>query len=345
MSRSMTDTPAESPPAAETGASRRAAVIPVWQVMAALIRREFWEHRALWMVPVATGALLVILAFVARFPIGAADNHMPFGPFNWNGPGRSVSDVHQIGIALAAMLQWVIAVVLFLAVAVTLFFYLLSSLYDERKDRSILFWKSLPISDTATVLSKLVVAVLIAPLAAYAIAIPTYLLNIGVWDIRQALGWTGGFAFGWDTVVWLKVEALTLMIVVLSALWYAPVAGYLLLVSAWSRRNAFLWAVLPPLILGIVERVGLGTGYVRNVVLGRLFGIWADLGSNTAASAAFNRSIVNTDHGRRLVSFPDVFDVVNLRGLFSDPALWVGILIAAALVYAAIRVRRYRDDT
>jgi ABC-2 type transport system permease protein len=335
---------AAATPLAETGASRP-AVIPLWQVMVALIRREFWEHRALWMVPVATGALLVILSFVARFPIGATDNHMPYGPFNWYGPGRPVSDAHQIGIALGAMMQWFIAVVLFLAVSVTLFFYLLSSLYDERKDRSILFWKSLPISDTATVLSKLVVAVLIAPLAAYAIAIPTYLLNIGVWDIRQAMGWTGGFAFAWDTLVWLKVEALTLTIIVLSGLWYAPVAGYLLLVSAWARRNAFLWAVLPPLILGIVERIGLGTEYVRNVVLGRLFGIWVDLGSNTAANAAFNRSIVSTDHGRRLVSFPDVFDVVNLRGLFSDVALWVGILVAGALIYAAIRVRRYRDDT
>ncbi len=343
----MTDAAAESPMSADTAVASRPATVPTWQVMVALIRREFWEHRALWMVPLVTGALLVFIAMVARFPIGFGTNgnRMPYGPFNWYGPGRPVSDLHELGILLSSMAQWFIGVVLFIAVAVTIFFYLLSSLYDERKDRSILFWKSLPVSDTATVLAKFLVAVLIVPLVAFAIAIPTHLLNIAVWDIRQALGWTGGFSFAWDTLVWLKVEALILTIVALSALWYAPVAGYLLLVSSWSRRNAFLWAVLPPLILGIVERIGLGTEYVRNVVLGRLFGIWVDLGSNVAATAAFNHSIVNTDHGRRLVSIPDVFDLVNLRGLFSDVALWVGLLVAAALVYAAIRMRRYRDDT
>jgi len=122
-------------------------------------------------------------------------------------------------------------------------------------------------------------------------------------------------------------------------LWYAPIATYLLVVSAWSRRNAFLWAVLPPVILSVIERVAFGTRYITDFLLYRLGGIWFDLVSSfhingTGSSPFWKQS-----------TFPSVFDLISFRDLFMNVDLWLGLIVAAAFVYGAIRMRHYRDDT
>jgi ABC-2 type transport system permease protein len=226
-----------------------------------------------------------------------------------------------------------------MSTAVMLWFYLLSSLYDERKDRSILFWKSLPLSDTATVLSKLLVAAVVVPLGVYLVWILTHLLCVAVLRARLALGLAAA-PFTWDTIAWLKVNALMLTTVVMSSLWYAPIAAYLLLVSAWARRNPFLWAVLPPLMLWVAERLAFQTNY-----LGHLFGyrlaLWRSFGPD---DGTFNGAMLQTPFGK-LPSIPTAFDLLDYRRLFANVDLWLGVAVAVVLVYVAIRLRRYRDDT
>jgi ABC-2 type transport system permease protein len=336
----MSDTTADTPPMAAGTAVSRDASIPAARVLIALIRREFWEHRALWMVPTLTAGLMLLSAVLTRFRSGAA-NRMPFPAIGPQDMPRA--DLHQIGIMMTSAWQIGVAAPIFLAAAVTLFFYLLSSLYDERKDRSILFWKSLPISDAATVLSKVLVALLIVPLGVFALAMVTHLIYIGIWDIRHAMGLVGP-VFVLDVAAWLKVVALMLTVLLLAALWYAPIAGYLLLISAWARRNPFLWALLPPLILAVVERVAFGTRQVTDLLLYRLGGVWFDLASNFQGRAAFNAARLDTLDGKQL-SLPSVFDMFDLRALFGNVDLWIGVIIAAGFVYAGIRLRRYRDDT
>jgi len=126
----------------------------------------------------------------------------------------------------------------------------------------------------------------------------------------------------------------------LAVLWYAPVAAYLLMVSAWSRRNAFLWAILPPVILTVVERVALGTRYINDFLLYRAGGIWLDLWNNFRANMP-----VPPGTPWKQNTFPSVFDLISFRDLFTNIDLWLGLIAAAAFVYIAIRMRRYRDDT
>ena len=334
MSDAAADTSLPSPEAATAPAT---TVAPS-RIMGSLIRREFWEHRALWMVPLICGAMMVLTAMLIR------PNTNPMFPFPFNGTRGPTVDPHILGVLVASTRQLGVQAALFLPAVVTLFFYLLSSLYDERKDRSILFWKSLPVSDTATVLSKVLVALVVVPLGVFAVAMVTDLLYGAVWNLRCTLGFATGPKFLWDMGAWAKIEALIVSILGVAALWYAPIAGYLLLVSAWARRNAFLWAVMPPWILAVVERIAFGTDYVRSLLLGRLGGVWYHIGTNMAASAKA-AGLSSQDPHWKLTVLPSLFGMVDFPALLADVDLWIGLIFAAAFVYAAIRLRRYRDDT
>ena len=229
---------------------------------------------------------------------------------------------------------------LYLAAVVTVFFYLLSSLYDERKDRSILFWKSLPVSDAATVLSKLLVALVVVPLGVFVAALVTNMLQRWVWDIRYALGLEAARSSSGIRSPGLKVEAFMLLVLVLAVLWYAPIAAYLMVISAWARRNVFLWAVLPPVILWVVETIAFGTRYVRDLLVYRLGGVWSICRNNFRGHGVPDGSFWKQ---HRLS--PRCSTSSASPDLFTNIDLWLGLIVAAALVYAAIRIRRYRDDT
>jgi ABC-2 type transport system permease protein len=339
----MSDIAADTSLTPPQAATAPVTTVPPWKIMVTLLRREFWEHRALWMVPLICGAMMIVTAMLIN---PTRNGPSPF-PFGGTPPGMAGGDPHILGVMLASARQFGVEAALFLPSAVMLFFYLLSSLYDERKDRSILFWKSLPVSDSATVLSKVLVAMVIVPLGVFAVAIVTDLLYAWVWDLRRTLGFAGGAKFVWDMVAWAKVEGLMLSMLGVAALWYAPIAGYLLLVSAWARRNAFLWAVMPPWILAVVERIAFGTEYVRSLLLSRLGGVWYHIGTNVAASAkaaGFAGGGGDPAHVK-IGPLPSLFEWVNFPALLTDPDLWIGLLFAVALIYASVRLRRYRDDT
>ena len=127
-----------------------------------LIRREFWENRSLWIAPLVISGVILLAALFGGIHSGGNPS-FPFGPDaehtslaqHINASQRDIG--YAIGIAAITMIQMV-------ALAILVFFYLLDALLAERKDRSILFWKSLPISDTQVVLSKLLTAMVLAPL-------------------------------------------------------------------------------------------------------------------------------------------------------------------------------------
>lgn len=178
-----------------------------------LIRREFWEHRALWIAPLAVAALILLAALFGHVEVNL----------------RDVLTEEQRRTVFA-ITQWALTIPQYLVMLVLLSFYLLDCLHAERKDRSILFWKSLPVSDAATVLSKLLVALVVVPLGVYCLTLVTDLLFAGIWALR--FGSDAGPLLAWDTGIWLRVHGLMLLGLVIAILWYAPIAGYLLLVSA-----------------------------------------------------------------------------------------------------------------
>jgi len=292
-----------------------------------LVRREFWEHRSLWRAPLVVTALLLVCALLTHgaLKIDASE------PAEWLNP--------QSKTTVFALAQWALTVPHYLVMTLLLSFYLLDCLYAERKDRSILFWKSLPVSDGATVASKVVVACVVVPLGTFALALVTDILFTLVWDLRAVITHTPELV-AWDTVAFIKTQALMFLGLVISVLWYAPFLGCFLLASACVRRNVLMWVTVVPLLLVIFERIAFGTHWLSSLLNYRTYGIWYD----THLESAVLSSIHNVGPAE-IVSLPEVFDRVHVAPAFTNIDLWLGLGFAAVCTYAAARVRGFRDET
>jgi len=274
-----------------------------------LVRRELWEHGSLVWAPLAMALTIIVVSLVSGMVKGSVDIDL--------GEARPLPELFgdaekQRGIFKLVMAGLVLPQLLVAFVVV--FFYLLDCLFTERRDRSILFWKSLPVSDAKTVLSKLFVALVAVPLWSWALSLVVGLVVFGV--VAAQVSGTPAAGLGtWHGVTWLAVQASLLGKLAIGVLWYLPVAGWLLLVSVLAKRAPFLWATLPFLVLSLAERIALGSNVVGALVAQRLFGF------------------------REEVSLMSEFP------LLASPGLWIGVAVGAALVYAAIRVRRRSDDS
>ena len=265
-----------------------------------LVRRELWEHRGLIWAPLAMALTIIVLSL-----LGAAQDITLPGVV-------VVRDADEQRDFLSTLMIGLLVPQL-LAGLVVVFFYLLDGLFTERRDRSILFWKSLPVSDTKTVLSKLFVALVAMPLWIWALSLLVGLVVFGV--LAAKVSNTPAAALGtWHGEDWLVLQATLLGKLAVAALWYLPVAGWLLLVSVLAKRAPFLWATLPFLVLSLAERIALGTNVMGALVAQRLFGFREEVAL--------------------MSEFP----------LLASPDLWIGVAVGAALVYAAIRVRQRSDD-
>lgn len=292
-----------------------------WQV---LVRREFWEHRALWFAPLAMSVLWIVIVAFFRIQMGSSQ----------------ALTVMQ-GRAIVNVIGWGMSVATLLVVTIVVTFYLLDALYAERRDRSILFWKSLPVSDSATVLAKFLVAMVIVPLGAFLAVAVTDLAVRAIIAARGGAGLAMEQASLWDGRMWWQAQVLLLIGVVASMLWYAPLAAYLLVVSAWARRSVTLWAVLPPLVLVIVERIALQTSHAWEFLADRLSpavpimrGIDAHLAEGT----------ISIDRNEIVVPGA-LLQQVDIGAIFLNAPMLLGLVAAVVLLVIAIRLRRYRDDT
>jgi ABC-2 type transport system permease protein len=281
-----------------------------------LIRRELWEHRALWITPLVVAGLIVIAAM------------FPHADIRFD---RADIATHKQG-AIFALFHSALTIPQFIMMSVQLPFYLLDCLYAERKDRSILFWKALPVSDALTVISKLLVALAIVPLGVYLLTILTDIAATGILAVRFRHSDILRVILRWDTSVWLHTQGVILSALVLAMLWYAPLAAYLLLVSAWAKRNVILWATMPPLIAIILEKIAFGTSYVAIVLGYRLNGIWRPLNLQGRLSGNTATMSAQGTAGGPLA-------------VLENADLWLGLLVAVALVWVTIRIRRHSDDT
>jgi len=313
-------TTAESAPPTSTTAQQS-----VQKIMVVLFRREFWEHRSLWITPLIVATLMALTAI----PIHLGNLDLDADS------QRFISPENRLG--WFTIMIWAQTVPQYLVMSIVATFYLMDCLYTERKDRSILFWKSLPVSDAMTVISKLLVGLVVLPLGVYLLAMVGGMVFQAIWSARVAAGSLPDIAVGWNTVAWLKVQGLMLYGVVICMLWFAPLAATLVLISAWVRKNVFLWTTLPPVIAIILEKVAFGTRYIAHLLEYRTWGIWNALGVNPTPPEGVH-------HGR-VVSLADLFDNVEMSKAFLNVDLWLGLAVAAAFVFAAIRIRRYRDDT
>ena len=315
-----------------------------------LLRREFWEHKgAFFWTPVAVAAAMLLLVgggFMYAMAFGGSE------AIQIN--GHNVVSIQGIPPALRYKIAHVaasgylgLAAPLFIVLAVVVFFYCLAALHDERRDRSILFWKSLPMSDGQTVLSKAAVALVVAPLLTVAIGIATSLVLLVLGLLASAVKGVNLIAPVLANANFYLSPLYLLAFVPLYILWALPTVGWLLLVSSWARSKVFLWAVGVPLVaLALLAwfdfLVGRFAGLSLNVkwfgeevvarILGGLMpGIW-----------------FGEVNGRALAEQNAGFDAPMLLGLsygtLASPAVWIAAVAGCAMIYGAIRLRRWRDE-
>ena len=300
--------------------------------MALLVRREFWEHRAFLIAPAIVAAVWLVLALMLGI----------FGEFDVDDLKevlRSHPNLEEKAPDAVAGLLVSLTIPFAIVMCVVALFYLLDSLYADRRDRSVLFWKSLPVSDRATVLSKLATVAVALPLLTFAAALVTSLVVAFIASMRLSMEGINVWGLLWNPVVWLSAHALFLYALAAAMLWYLPVFAYLLLVSASAGRAVMLWAVLPPLGLMLLERIVFHTDHVADLIGNRLAG-WIPLALNVGHGEHVS---VEVD-GERIPFSAHLGDVIDPATFLSSAGLWVGLLAAAVLIYAAVMVRRHRSD-
>jgi ABC-2 type transport system permease protein len=282
-----------------------------------LIRREFWENRAIWMIPAVFGALLILGALFGQVSLPRL---------------TTPEQMHEA----AAAYQVIVGAMFYVVMSVYATWYLLDCLYADRRDRSILFWKSLPISDAKTVLSKLVVGMVLVPLVYFAAADTTALIAAFILSIRARA--SIGSAL-WQPDVWWQIQVLWVYCIVTTAIWYLPIAGWLMLVSAWAKRAVMLWAILPPLVAYILERAFLGTQVIGHALAVRLAGL---------PYVAFNGAKHVWTEGKGVVDNEgvpvSVWHLINPTGFFTSAETWIGAAVGIALIVGAIQLRTRRTE-
>ena len=204
-------------------------------------------------------------------------------------------------------------------------FYCLDALQGERRDRSILFWKSLPVSDRTTVLSKAIIPLVVLPLIALVLGMATQriLLLMGT---AVLLGSGMSPATLWAELPFFQELVVMVYGLTVHVLWFAPIYGWLLLVSAWARRTPFLWAALPLFAVSVVEKIVFNTSLFASMLRYRVTGAMAEAFAVKGHDASIIR-LSQLDPARFL----------------SSPGLWIGLILAAAFLAAAIRLRRNRE--
>ena len=299
LSNAVPESPVESHVIAPTSLSPTRPLY--WSV-----RRELWENRSIYVAPLVVAAVVVLgflITLTGRVGVGVASTHQH----------RAPASHYDFAAGVLMLTQILVGV-----------FYSLEALHDERRDRSILFWKSLPVSDRTTVLSKASIPIIGLPLLTWAVTVVTYLIML---LLSSAVLLASGLSVAtlWTQLALSQMSlGLLYHLVTVHSLWHAPIYGWLLLVSGWARRAVFLWAFLPVLGVLAVERIVFNTSHFGELLIYRFAG-----GSEAMAMATGSMPI---DPGTHLT--PGHF--------LASPGLWLGLAVTAGFLVAAARLRRSR---
>jgi ABC-2 type transport system permease protein len=276
------------------------------------LRRELWENRSLYVAPLAIAVFLFFGYVVSA--IGLPERRRVVLMGDESKRHSAIVMPYDVVAMMLIFTTWIVGA-----------WYCMDALHGERRDRSILFWKSLPVSDATTVLSKAAVPLLVLPAMIFVVILATQILMLAWTSLLLVMsGMSPASTF---VYVNLFQESLILLYgLLVLALWHAPVYAWMLLLSAWARRATLLWLVLPPAMIAMFERLAFGSRDFGNWIGWRLIG-------GTSLSFNFRRPMAQVD---------SLSDLTPLRFL-ATPGLWLGLLFAGAFVVIAARVRRQRD--
>ena len=278
------------------------------------VRRDIWETRSVYIAPLVVTGVVLFASFVTSFTLPRKMAGLPADP-----AARHLIVVRPFSMVPAPVM---------LATIIVGFFYSLDALYGERRDRSILFWKSMPVSDLATVLSKAAVAMIVLPLIAFILGLfalyAVLFLSTGVLIVSG----TSPLVL-WREVRFVQEPLIMIYGLTVHTLWFAPIYSYLLLVSAWARRAPLLWAVIPLLAISALERITFNTNSFMAMLQYRVGG---------AMREAFAFKQTGDKH-----EILDRITQLDPSRFLTRPGLWLGLLFAAVCLAAAVRLRRYRE--
>jgi len=275
------------------------------------VRRELWENRSIYIAPLAVAALILVASLICTIHLPVKLHGVPVDP------AKQQENIGQSYVIAALLLMFTTLVVGA--------FYCLDALQGERRDRSILFWKSLPVSDVTTVLAKASIPFVVLPLLTVVVTMATQAIMLLLGTARL-LGSGAGAAELWSHVSLLPMSGMLLYhMVAFHSLWWAPFWGWLLMISAWARRAAFLWATLPLLTVGLVEKIAFNTSH---------FGGWL--------TYRFLGGPEGMPPGKQPMTMAAMMPATPAQFLAS-PGFWFGLTLAAGFLAAAVRLRRNRE--
>ena len=286
--------------------------IPPTQAFYWCVRRELWENRSVYLAPLGVAAVFMIgfVISLARLPAQIR--------------GLSGLDAGHYHDAIARHYDIAAGLMMLTGIVVSIF-YCADALYGERRDRSILFWKSLPVSDTTAVLAKASIPFVILPVIVSAIAIGMHVIMAVLSSAVLAANGVSVVSFWRQLSVFQMALLMIYHVATAHALWPMPLYSWILLVSGWARRAVLMWAVLPVIAIAGVEAIAFRTGHFAALIGSRLIG-----------------------SGPNVVQYPDQMFPTNpmvhptpLHFLMT-PGLWGGLLVTAIFLALAIRLRRYR---
>lgn len=312
MSSPPNSPPNCAPEQALTAPDAPAAIVGTTRPFLWSVRRELWENRSVALAPPAVAALVLLASSIAVAALPRRIASLPGG----DPAALQTLVTTPFGLAPAPIM---------LACFLVGAFYALDALYGERRDRSLLFWKSLPVSDLTSVLAKAAVPLVVLPLIAFLLSVVTFGLLLLVGSVAFLVQGASPATL-WTEVRFLQEPVVMLYGLTVHSLWFAPLYGWLLLVSAWARRTPLLWAALPPIAIGAVERLAFGTSLLGDLLRHRVTG---------AMAVAF------TAHSRETQLDPLAW--LDPVGFLAAPGLWLGLVAAAAFLAAAVRLRRRRE--
>ena len=267
--------------------------------------RELWENHSIYIAPLIVSAIILFGSIVSV-------SHLPDRRHN----AMLLDQTHR---QAAIELPYDVVAMMFILTAFIIgLFYCLDALHGERRERSILFWKSLPVSDLTTVLSKATIPLVVLPIVTFAIVVVTQLVMLLISTV--ALLPSGLATTTWQNFNLFRQSLVLIYGLAAIALWHAPIYGWALLVSGFVRRATFLWAVLPLLAISFFEKITFNTSYFFSMVRDRLIGF---------APEAFDFT-------------PHTVPQLTPGKYLSTPGLWLGLIFASVFIAAAIRLRRYR---
>jgi|TARA_B100001971_G_C18253660_1_gene580247 ABC-2 type transport system permease protein len=305
-----------------------------------LLKREFWEHKGIFLYfPLTISALVITLSLLAALvnvnvggdvTIDAGD--LRGRDIEWQSDSRPLQDIYLDQLQQLSRQdarereEFVVKLLTSVSAPIrgtlwfVIFYYLLGSLYEDRKDRSVLFWKSMPVSDAMTVLSKLLAAAIVAPAIAFLFILVTQISILVIASVMSINADVSVWSTLWGPAQLYSYWPLLLAVLALQAFWSLPIYGFVMLVSCCARSVPLIWLLAVPAVIGLVEAMLMSGDRFADFFLGHLVPL--SIGSDP----------------ENLRGWSDLVDIsfsVNMG---------LGLLVGVALLFATIRLRGRSDE-